>query len=465
MATISRNQAADNFSRENKQSHSKQRWDFDGNSISSIYQFDGDPDAPFDSAYGDSDSNPLAIDERFRRKDTTGIRYIDQIQEMAVNRQTVNGAMSTQMPMPSWDDILVMGAQLNPLPLDDNAPVSLTTVIGEHAATPLVLDMPFLISHVSFGAVSEETKEAFARAASAVGTAVGSGEGGILPVERKHAKKFIFEYVPNHYSVTDENLASSDAIEIKFGQGTKPGMGGHLPGAKVTADIAEVRGKTEGESIQSPSRFPEVQEPGDVKKLVDELRSRSGGRPIGVKIAAGHIEDDLQVVVDSGADFVTIDGRGGGTGSSPFFVREATSVPTIYALDRARKFLDSVHSDMALIITGGLRVAPDIVKAVALGATAVGLSTAAMIAIGCQQFRICGTGRCPLGIATQDPALRARLTVSVAAQRLENFLTVTAEDVATFARITGHKNIHDLSVADLLTLNSEVSQYTSVPHA
>ena len=292
-----------------------------------------------------------------------------------------------------------------------------------------------------------------------------SGEGGILPEEKAAADKYIFEYVPNRYSVTPENLRTSDAIEIKIGQGTKPGMGGHLPGDKVTKEIAAIRGKEVGQDIQSPSRFPDIRTKEDLKELVYMLREASGGRPIGIKIAAGRIEKDLEFCVFAEPDFITIDGRGGATGSSPLLLRESTSVPTIYALHRARKYLDSIGSDIELVITGGLRVSSDFAKALAMGADAVAIASAALIAAACQQYRICGTGMCPAGVATQDPSLRARLKEDVAAQRVGNFLNVSLEELKMFARITGHKNLHDLSVDDLVTINREISEFTDIPHA
>ena len=384
---------------------------------------------------------------------------------MAVSGKSLHSSMGTQMKMPNWDDILILGAQLNPLPLDDGEPVNTTTIIGKHAKKPLVIENPVFISHMSFGALSKETKTALAKGSALAGSAMCSGEGGILPEEKAAAAKYIFEYVPNRYSVTPENLQSSDAIEIKIGQGTKPGMGGHLPGDKVTKEIAAIRGKAVAQDIQSPSKFPDIHTKEDLKELVYMLREASGGRPIGLKIAAGRIEKDLEYCVFAEPDFITIDGRGGATGSSPFFLREATTVPTIYALHRARKYLDSIGSDIDLIITGGLRVSSDFAKAIAMGADAIAIASAALIAAACQQYRICGTGMCPAGVATQDPTLRARLKEDAAAQRVANFLNVSLEELKTFARITGHKNLHDLSVDDLVTISREISEFTNIPHA
>ncbi|MGN1115166.1 MAG: glutamate synthase-related protein, partial [Candidatus Ornithomonoglobus sp.] len=349
----------------------------------------------------------LAYDAEFARHDSSS-RYMAEIHEMAVTGKSIGGSMGTKMPMPGWDDILLLGAQLNPPPLNDDDEVDTRTVIGRHARKPMVLNNPVYISHMSFGALSKEAKVALAKGSAMAKTAMCSGEGGILPEEKEAAYKYIFEYIPNKYSVTDKNLREADAIEIKIGQGTKPGMGGHLPGEKVTAEIAAIRGKKQGEDIQSPSKFPELNSKEDLKAMVDMLRERSEGRPIGIKIAAGRIEADLKYCVAANPDFITIDGRGGATGSSPLLLREATTVPTVFALHRARKYLDSVNSDISLVITGGLRVSADFAKALAMGADAVAVASAGLIAAACQQYRICGTGNCPVGIATQNPELRAR---------------------------------------------------------
>lgn len=406
----------------------------------------------------------LSYDKNFYRVDNS-CRYMEEIHQMAVTGKTIHSAMGTKMPMPSWDDILLLGAQLNPAPLDEEDPVTTMTILGKHAKKPMILENPVYISHMSFGALSKEIKIALAKGSAIAKTAMCSGEGGILPEEQEAAYKYIFEYIPNKYSVTDENLRRADAIEIKIGQGTKPGMGGHLPGEKVTKEIAQLRGKKQGEDIQSPSKFKELHSKEDLKDMVSMLRNRSDGRPIGIKIAAGKIERDLEYCIYAEPDFITIDGRGGATGSSPFFLREATTIPTIYALYRARKYLDSIHSDISLVITGGLRVSSDIAKALAMGADAVAVASAALIAAACQQYRICGSGNCPVGIATQDSKLRERLKIDLAAQRVANYLNVTKEELKTFARITGHTSIHDLRTDDLVTLNREISEFTNIPHA
>ena len=405
----------------------------------------------------------LDYDASTARHDSS-CRYMAEIHEMAVTGKSIGGSMATQMPMPDWDRILMLGAQLNPAPLNDDDPVDTTTVIGKHAKKPMILENPVYISHMSFGALSKEVKVALSKGSAMAKTAMCSGEGGILPEEKEAAYKYIFEYIPNKYSVTDENLRSSDAIEIKIGQGTKPGMGGHLPGEKVTPEIAAIRGKKPGEDIQSPSKFPELNTKEDLRDMVAMLRERSGGRPIGIKIAAGRIEKDLEYCVYAQPDFITIDGRGGATGSSPLFLREATTVPTIYALARARKYLDSVNSDISLIITGGLRVSADFAKALAMGADAIAVASAGLIAAACQQYRICGSGNCPVGVATQNPELRARMKVDASAQRVANFLNVSLKELKTFARVTGHSSIHELSMADLVTVDRDIAEFTGIRH-
>ncbi len=392
-------------------------------------------------------------------------RYMREIQEMAKTGRSIIEAMGTKMPMPDWDDILILGAQLNPPPLDEHAEVNLRTVIGKHAKKPMVLEGPVYVSHMSFGALSKEAKVTLAQGSAMAKTAMCSGEGGILPEERAAAYKYIYEYVPNLYSLTPENLQNADAIEIKIGQGTKPGMGGHLPAEKVTPEIAKIRNKPLGKDVISPSKFEFLNTKEDLKELVDGLREGSGGRPVGIKIAAGRIEKDLEYCVFAEPDFITIDGRGGATGASPRLVRDATSVPTVYALARAKKYLDSVDSDIDLVITGGLRVSSDFAKAIAMGATAVAVASAAMVAMACQQYRICGSGRCPVGVATQDPELRKNLDCSAGAQRVANYFNCSFEELKTFARITGHADIHDLSVEDLVTISDEIANHTDIAHA
>ena len=399
-----------------------------------------------------------------RSRDDLEVHMAD-IHQMAISGGSIIEPMRTTAPALSWDDILIKGAQLARIPLNEEAAVNTTTVIGPRARHPLVIDSPIYITHMSFGALSREVKIALSKGSAAARTAMCSGEGGILHESFENAYRYIFEYVPNRYSVTDEYLLAVDAVEIKIGQSVKPGMGGHLPAQKVTAEIAAIRGFPEDIDIISPSHFPDIKDRHDLKKKVDWLRQKSGGKPIGVKIAAGNIEADLEVALSAEPDFVTVDGRPGATGAAAKFVKMAASVPTVFALYRARQILDHHGAEgVSLLITGGLRISPDFAKALALGADAVAIGTAALMAAGCQQYRICHTGRCPMGITTHDPELRARLDIEKSAQRVENFLTVSTEELRSFARMTGNDDIHALSVSDLCTTNSEISNHTNVEH-
>lgn len=409
-------------------------------------------------------ASPLDYPAEYAREDDS-IRGMREIHQMAVTGKSLSAAMGTKLPLPAWEDILLLGAQLAVLPLADDAPVSTQTILGKHAKRPMVLESPVYISHMSFGALSREAKIALARGASLAGTATCSGEGGVLPEEREAAKTYIFEYVANRYSVTPEQLKSADAIEIKIGQSAKPGMGGHLPGEKVTPEIARIRGRAVGQDIHAPSRFEDINSKEELRELVEQLRYASDGRPIGIKIAAGHIEQDLDWCLFAQPDFVTLDGRGGGTGSAPQMLRDGAGVPTIYALHRARAYLDQAGSEIDLVITGGLRTSADFAKAIAMGATAVAVASGALMALGCQQYRICGSGNCPVGIATQNPELRKRLDPDAGAKRVANYLRVSQEELKMFARITGHNDIHQLSVKDLCTTSREISQFTNIPHA
>lgn len=391
--------------------------------------------------------------------------HFSDIHEIARTGNIIYEPMRTKLETTSWDDILFKGAQLAKLPLNADEQVTTKTVIGPSAQQPMTIDMPVFITHMSFGALSKEAKIALSKGSAAAKTATCSGEGGILPEEVTYAHKYIFEYVPNQYSVTETNLQNADAIEIKIGQGTKPGMGGHLPGNKVTSEIADIRGFNKGEDILSPSHFNDIKTKNDLKEKVERLRNISKGRPIGIKLAAGHIEADLEVALYANPDFVTFDARGGSTGSSPKFIKASTSIPAIFTLYRAKSYLlDNNIKDVSLIITGGLRVASDFAKALALGADAVAIGTSALMAIGCQQYRVCNTGRCPMGIATQDRELRKRLDIEKTASQLENFLKSSNKEIRDFARLTGNRSVHELSLYDICTTNSEISTHTGIEH-
>ncbi len=367
--------------------------------------------------------------------------------------------------LPSWDDLQLVTAQLARRPLLDDDPVGTDVVIGPRAARPLRLDIPLLVSDMSFGALSLEAKLALAHGAEASGTGICSGEGGMLPEERAASTRYLYELASARFGWDLANVEGVGAFHFKFGQGAKTGTGGHLPGSKVTGRIAEVRGLEPGTSAISPATFPDLVDPDDYRALADAVRERSGGVPIGAKLSAQHIEDDLEAALAIGIDYVILDGRGGGTGAAPAMFRDHISVPTMPALARARRFLDANAPDVTLVITGGLRVHTDFIKALALGADAIAVSNAAMQAIGCIGMRACHSDNCPVGVATQREDLRARLIVAESARRLARFFGATVELMQVLARACGRRHLSEMRPDDLVTFDRELHHLTDVAYA
>jgi glutamate synthase domain-containing protein 2 len=388
------------------------------------------------------------------------------IQHLAAGKWKENVPMRTERTVPNFDDIYFLPGQLADPPLLDDEPVDTTVVIGPQAARPITLAAPVYISHMSFGALSREAKIALATGAAKFGTMNCSGEGGMLPEERAAAKYYVFEMASGYFGWTEENVKKADAIEIKIGQSAKTGLGGVLPAAKVTAEIAQVRGLKPGQDAISPSRFRDLNSVQEMRKRIEWIRSINPGIPVGVKFAASKLEADLAVACELGVDFITIDGRPGGTGAAPKHVKDHIGIPTVYALPRARKWLDD-HGmgHLTLCVTGGFRTPPDIAKAIALGANAVAVATSAMIAIGCQQYRACSSNNCPVGIATQRADLRDRFSIEESSKRLINFLEGTRYQLIEFARMCGRRRLTDLSLTDVVTYNEELAKYTSIRHA
>lgn len=368
--------------------------------------------------------------------------------------------------LPRWDDLQFVTAQLARRPRADGSPVQTGVTIGPRARRPLELKIPIFVSDMSFGALSMEAKVALARGAEVAGTGICSGEGGMLPEEKAENSRYFYEYASGRFGWDLDKVRDVSAFHFKGGQGAKTGTGGHLPGHKVTAPIASVRGLKPGQDAISPSRFEDLVTPGDFAALADQVREASGGIPIGFKLSAQHVEADIDFALEAGADYIILDGRGGGTGAAPALFRDNISVPTMAALARARMHLDSVGaSDVTLVSTGGLRTAPDFAKALAMGADAVAISNSAMQAIGCLAMRACASNNCPVGIATQKENLRARLIVETSAQRLTNFLTGSVELMKVLARACGHESLSDFSRDDLTTWKREMADLTGVRFA
>ncbi len=377
------------------------------------------------------------------------------------------GAMGVpRKDLPHWDDIQILPAQMARKPLLDDHPVSTSLTIGPRAAKPLQLDIPLFVSDMSYGALSEEAKVALARGAELAATGICSGEGGMLAEEQAENSRYFYELASAKFGWKPELVERVQAFHFKGGQGAKTGTGGHLPGDKVQGKIAEVRGLEPGQAAVSPATFPDMKTPADFRKLADEVRERSGGIPIGFKLSANHIEDDIDFALEASADYIILDGRGGGTGAAPLIFRNHISVPTIPALARARKHLDAkTGRDVTLVITGGLRVAEDFVKAIALGADAVAVSNSAMQAVGCIAARMCNSNNCPVGIATQKPELRARLHVQTGAEKLARYFGASVELMQVLARACGHDNISNLSLRDITTWKREMADLSGVRFA
>jgi len=368
--------------------------------------------------------------------------------------------------LPSWDDIQVITGQLARQPLLDDAPVDTRVVIGPNAKRPLELEIPLFVSDMSFGALSEEAKIALAKGAEGAGTGICSGEGGMLPEEQAANARYFYELASARFGWDIERVKKCQAFHFKGGQGAKTGTGGHLPGEKVQGKIAEVRGLEPGTPAISPATFPDLHSPADFRRVADEVREATGGIPIGVKMSAQHIEADIDFALDIGVDYIILDGRGGGTGAAPLLFRDNISIPTMVALARARRRLDTCGAkDVTLIITGGLRTEGDYVKALALGADAIAVSNAALQAIGCLGMRACHTNNCPVGIATQKEHLRRRLVIDASAERLTRYFVSSTSLMKILARACGYPRLADLHRGDLTTFKRDIAQLTGIPYA
>lgn len=368
--------------------------------------------------------------------------------------------------LPKWENIQFLPAQLATRPLLDEEEVSTKVTIGPRAKKPLILDIPVFVSDMSFGALSREAKIALSKGAELAGTGICSGEGGMLPAEQEANSKYFYELASGKFGFSWDKVQKAQAFHFKGGQGAKTGTGGHLPGNKVTKEIAEVRGLNEGETAISPAAFPDLFTAADFRKVAEEVREKTGGIPVGFKIAASHIEADIDFALEVGVDYIILDGRGGGTGSAPTVLRNNINVPTIPALARARKHLDKVGAkDVTLVITGGLRVAEDFAKAMMLGADAIAVSNSALQAIGCLGMRACNSNNCPVGIATQKEGLRKRLIIDSSANQLKNFFHASTELVQVIARSCGHDDVSKFNHNDLSTFDYDIHRLTGIGYA
>ena len=376
------------------------------------------------------------------------------------------GSMGSLKKMPfSLDDLHFIPAQISKIPLNTNEEVNLKVVIGPEAKKPLRVSSPIMFSGMSYGAVSKNASLVLAKVASKLNLGLNSGEDIVLPEELDIASKnLVVQYSTGKVRIFDEILKKSSAIEIRFGQGVFPGWESLLPAEKVPSELAKLMELREGEALLTPAHHPDIRNQEELKEKVRLLKELTGGIPIGAKIGCGNVENDVEVLAKAGVDFISLDGFGGGTGATEFFVRENVGIPIVAALPRADTHLKKtgLRNKISLIAGGGLRTSADFAKCLALGADAVYIGTSALIAINCQQYRICHTGHCPTGITTNDPVLVQRLDVDEGVRKLTNFINVSNQEVANLLRIVGKDDIKKLGIEDLVALKKELSEATGV---
>ena len=411
---------------------------------------------------------------------------ISEVQEKAeLGRYRLRGfGTLRQRPLPSLDDLTFIPSTLTRIPLEGYREKCVTkTVLGTRfAKKPIELEIPVMITGMSFGALSYNAKVALGRGATQVGTSTTTGDGGMLPAERENSKQLIYEVLPSRYGFNIHHLQMADGIELTVGQGAKPGTGGLLLGSKVSDQIADMRDLPVGVDQRSPCRHPDFLGPDDMIIKIEELREATDWEvPIIVKIGASRVYDDVKLAAKAGADIIAIDGMEGGTGASPDILMDHTGIPTLAAVCEAREALEDMklYGEVQLIIAGGIRTGVDAAKAMALGADAIYIGTAALIALNCNKpiyvedyhalgaaphaCHHCHTGRCPVGITTQDPELMKRLPIDEAAERVANFLSATTMEIQMLARACGKADVHDLEPEDMRALTLEASMITGIP--
>jgi methylamine---glutamate N-methyltransferase subunit C len=411
---------------------------------------------------------------------------IEDIQLKAqLGRYRMQG-FSTHRRVPTFDDLTFVPCTLSRVPLEGYRERCETkTVLGtRHAKKPVELKIPITIAGMSYGALSKTAKTALGTAAARLGISTTTGDGGMLQEEREATKTMIYQVLPSRYGFNPDHMKMADAIEIVIGQGAKPGTGGVLLGSKVSAVIAEQRTLPVGVDQRSPVRHPDFIGPDDLQIKIEELREATDWeKPIYVKLGASRVADDVKLAVKAGADVIVLDGLEGATGASPDALLDHTGIPTMGALCEAVRALEDMKAlgTVQLIVSGGIKNGVDAAKALALGADAVSIGTAALIALNCnaplflEDYRKlgvepgschhCHTGRCPVGITTQDPELESRLLLDEAQERVFNFIQSMVMEMQMFARACGKSNVHHLEPEDMRAITLEASMITGIPLA
>ncbi len=411
---------------------------------------------------------------------------IEDIQTKAnLGRYRIRGFSALRSrPLPSLDDLTFIPCTLTRVPLEGYREKCHTkTVLGTRfAKKPIELDIPIMVTGMSYGALSYNAKVALAKAASKAGSSSTTGDGGMLMAEREHSDVLIYEVLPSRYGINVHHLRMADAIELTVGQGAKPGTGGLLLESKVSDEIAALRDLPPGVDQRSPCRHPDWLGPDDMIIKIEELREATDWQvPIFVKMGAARVYDDVKLAAKAGADVVVVDGMEGGTGASPDILLDHTGIPTLAAVCEARAALEDckLYGEVQLIIAGGIHSGTAAAKALALGADAVYCGTAALIALNCNKplyvedyhklgtepyaCHHCHTGRCPVGITTQDPELMQRLDIDEGVERVENFFHAMTFEIQMLARACGKSDVHDLEPEDMRALTFESSMITGLP--
>jgi glutamate synthase domain-containing protein 2 len=417
------------------------------------------------------DKDTVGESRSFMRKkksdeDDSFYQKIVDIKDSSAMGKSVVGSMGSLKKLPfSLEDLYFIPAQVKKIPLNVEDNVKTGLCIGPESENPLEISSPIMISGLSFGAVSKITKQIIAKTASKLKIGFNSGEGGVLTDEiQNNNGNIIVQYSTGRFGIDEKLLKSAAAIEIRFGQGAYPGKGSYLPAEKMTAEIAEKRGLGSGEASYSPAHHPDILNLEDLEKKVLWLKKIGKGMPVGAKIGCGNVEEDVKILVKAGVDFIALDGFGGGTGATDKYVRENVGIPIFTALPRAFNTLNDLglKKRVSLIAGGGLHSSADFAKCLALGADAVYIGTAALIAINCEQYRICYTGRCPTGITTQDPMLTKQVDLADGVKKLSNFIEVSTMEIANFTRIVGKNDVSMLDKDDLVSVDRDLARATGV---
>ena len=423
-----------------------------------------------------------------QKSGTFSSRVIDDIQTKAASgiyRMRGYGTLR-ERHWATFDDLTFLPCSLTRIPLEGYREKCETKTVlgGRFAEQPIKLDIPIMITGMSWGALSYNAKVALAKGASQIGSSNTTGDGGMLDAERENSRTLIYEVLPSRYGINVHHMRMSDGIELTIGQGAKPGTGGLLLESKVSDEIAQKRELPIGVDQRSPARHPDMLGPDDMTIKIEELREATDWRvPIFVKLGASRVYDDVKLAAKAGADVVVVDGMEGGTGASPAIMQEHTGIPTLAAVCEARTALEDMglYGTVQLIISGGIRDGVDVAKAMALGADAVYIGTAALIALNCNRpiyiedykkldtephfCHHCHTGRCPVGVTTQDPELMERLPVDEAAERVTNLLRAMTLEIQMLARACGKSDAHHLEPEDMAALTAEASAICRVPLA